>query len=319
MVTPKAFVSHASEDKERFVSEFAKKLRAKGIDAWLDSWEIKPGDSLVSKIFEEGIKNAAAFIVVISATSLNKPWVREELDSGMVHKINKLCRLIPVVIDDCEVPLTLQHLKWVKIRDLTHYDNELAEICNAIFGLNDKPALGAPPPHFTASVTNILPDLTKADNLIFGVLCRHYLKKGEMFFQTAEVSEELMALGFSEVEIDESLRILGRRHYIEIKTIQGVTIWAVKLYSSSLDDFLRVEVAGYDEMLLATISGIVNKELDSNTTLHEQTSIAMPIILHFLNSLKDRGMIKTYGPAGFQLLKIMSVSPELKRILRQNN
>lgn len=33
---PKVFVSHASEDKERFVTEFATKLRAKGVDAWLD-------------------------------------------------------------------------------------------------------------------------------------------------------------------------------------------------------------------------------------------------------------------------------------------
>jgi len=43
---PKAFISHASEDKVRFVLGFATKLREKGIDAWLDRWEIKPGDSL---------------------------------------------------------------------------------------------------------------------------------------------------------------------------------------------------------------------------------------------------------------------------------
>lgn len=52
----KVFVSHASEDKERFVNEFATKLRVNGIDAWLDKWEMLPGDSLVDKIFEEGFK-----------------------------------------------------------------------------------------------------------------------------------------------------------------------------------------------------------------------------------------------------------------------
>lgn len=39
-MNPKVFVSHASEDKEHFVVEFATKLRARGIDAWLDKWEI---------------------------------------------------------------------------------------------------------------------------------------------------------------------------------------------------------------------------------------------------------------------------------------
>ena len=42
---PKVFISHASDDKERFVKKFALKLRNKGVDAWLDRWEIKPGDS----------------------------------------------------------------------------------------------------------------------------------------------------------------------------------------------------------------------------------------------------------------------------------
>jgi hypothetical protein len=32
---PKAFISHSSEDKERFVNEFALRLRSRGIDAWL--------------------------------------------------------------------------------------------------------------------------------------------------------------------------------------------------------------------------------------------------------------------------------------------
>ena len=50
---PKAFISHAHEDKERFVDNFASLLRQHGIDAWYDNWEIGPGDSLVKKIFDD--------------------------------------------------------------------------------------------------------------------------------------------------------------------------------------------------------------------------------------------------------------------------
>lgn len=54
-MNPKVFISHASEDKDRFVINFSTKLRSKGIDTWLDKWEMRPGDSLIDRIFEEGI------------------------------------------------------------------------------------------------------------------------------------------------------------------------------------------------------------------------------------------------------------------------
>ena len=80
---PKVFVSHATEDKERFVTEFARHLRSRGVDAWIDDWEIGLGQSLVDKIFEDGIKNADVFVIVLSKNSVAKKWVREELDGNV--------------------------------------------------------------------------------------------------------------------------------------------------------------------------------------------------------------------------------------------
>ena len=74
----KSFLSHASEDKGRFVIDFATKLRENGIDAWLDKWEMLPGDSLIDDL-EEGLKNADAIVIVLSNNSVNKPWVRKNL------------------------------------------------------------------------------------------------------------------------------------------------------------------------------------------------------------------------------------------------
>ena len=86
---PKVFISHASEDKQRFVMRFAERLRSKGVDAWLDVWEMLPGDSLVEKIWDEGLKGCDAMIVVLSAHSIKSKWVREELNSGMIKKIRR--------------------------------------------------------------------------------------------------------------------------------------------------------------------------------------------------------------------------------------
>jgi histidyl-tRNA synthetase len=112
---PKVFLSHASEDKERFALNFAEKLRKSGVDVWLDKWEMLPGDSLIDKIFEEGIKNAQAIIVILSKNSVSKAWVKEELNAAVVRKINGSSKIVPVLIDDCEVPEALKSTLWERM------------------------------------------------------------------------------------------------------------------------------------------------------------------------------------------------------------
>src|SRR6056297_3656707 len=121
LVSPKVFISHASEDKPRFVTAFATKLRENGVNAWLDKWEMLPGDSLVDKIFEEGLKEADAIIIILSHNSVDKPWVREELNAGVMKRISKGSRIIPIVLDDCVIPESLKSTLWEKIERLDEY------------------------------------------------------------------------------------------------------------------------------------------------------------------------------------------------------
>ncbi len=91
---PKVFISHASEDKQRFVMGFADDLLKNGVEVWLDTWEMLPGDSLVEKVFE-GIGNAEAVIIVLSANSINKPWVKEELNASFFPDCPKIDLIQP--------------------------------------------------------------------------------------------------------------------------------------------------------------------------------------------------------------------------------
>ncbi len=142
--THKVFVSHAGEDKERFVLDFAKRLRDQGIDAWIDAWEMLPGDILVDKIFNELIMNASSMIFVISKKSINKQWVREELNAGFLRRLRGSCKLIPVVIDECEIPEALLSTVWQRIPDLDNYSEEFQRILDSIYGRTQKPPLGPP-------------------------------------------------------------------------------------------------------------------------------------------------------------------------------
>jgi hypothetical protein len=91
---PKAFVSHSTQDHD-FVEKFATDLMAKGVDVWYSGWEIKPGDSIRTKI-DEGLEGCEYFIIVLSKNSISRPWVQTELDAATIRKLNgKVRKIIP--------------------------------------------------------------------------------------------------------------------------------------------------------------------------------------------------------------------------------
>jgi hypothetical protein len=141
--TPRAFISHSSRDRA-FVESFAASLRANGVDAWYSAWEIKPGDSIRAKI-DEGLAGCEFFIIVLSRDSVNRPWVKTELDAATVRVISGSVRkIIPVRIEDCgEIPPILGSLLW---EDFTSqpYESALNRVIRSIYGIDDRPPLGKP-------------------------------------------------------------------------------------------------------------------------------------------------------------------------------
>jgi hypothetical protein len=144
MTTPKVFVSHASEDKARFVLPFATVLRQNGVDAWVDQWEMRPGDSLVDTI-AHAITDAHGLIIVLSKYSIDKSWVREELNAAIVQRINTNFKIIPVVLDQCDVPVLLRSILYVAVSDVQEYERAAHQVINALFAHSAKPPLGPAP------------------------------------------------------------------------------------------------------------------------------------------------------------------------------
>lgn len=121
------FLSHSHADK-RFVNKLAKDLRRAGYYVWTDDAEIKVGDSLIEKI-REGIDKVAYFGAVISRISIKSEWVKKEVDIAMNHEIEgKRVKVIPMLIDDIDLPGFLKGKKFADFRDLKKYGKALREI-----------------------------------------------------------------------------------------------------------------------------------------------------------------------------------------------
>ena len=92
--SPRAFLSYAREDRQ-LAEQVAAALQANGIDTWWAGWCIGAGDSLRQKI-DEGLADCTHFLVLLTPASITKPWVNQEMDAGLVRKLNENTRFIAV-------------------------------------------------------------------------------------------------------------------------------------------------------------------------------------------------------------------------------
>jgi hypothetical protein len=140
---PKVYLAHASEDKAA-VRPIAEHLMANGIDVWFDEWEMEPGDSLRQKM-EEGLGEMTHFVVVLTETSLAKPWVAKEMDVGLVQQVGGKSRFVPLIVgvEPARLPLFMQAMLFVKFDPASEAD--LKSLVDRLHGVSRKPALGAAP------------------------------------------------------------------------------------------------------------------------------------------------------------------------------
>jgi len=316
---PKVFISHAGEDRERFVRRFAERLRAKGVDAWASFWEINPGDSLVDKIFEEGLKDCQAFIVVLSVNSVDKRWVREELDAGMVRKIEKQTKLIAVRLDGCEIPECLKHIVWQDVTNPEAYDAEFERILNAIFGVYDKPPVGARPAYTRPDVLQI-GDLTRIDSVIFEHACQMALDADNPLINADPLVAALTPQGISETQIMETQEILESRGYIELHRTMGPPhAYAFSIRSLGFDQYVRAAVPDFNRICTDVARMLVRGESMGHRGVAQELNQPTFLIEHVFRLLGSNGLIK-YGESigGGLHMDVVWVSPELKRKLEQS-
>ena len=124
----KVFCCHRSTDKP-VVEPFAERLRADGVDAWLDTWEIRPGDDFVTRI-NEGLAACDMGLVFLSGDAVSGPYVLAELSALQVLRIEDGKRLIPVVVDDAAEAFIHSQplLRALNRRPIADYDTILATL-----------------------------------------------------------------------------------------------------------------------------------------------------------------------------------------------
>jgi hypothetical protein len=327
---PRVFVSHASEDKVRFVLGFATRLLENGIDAWLDKWEMHPGDSLVDKIFDIGIGGAEAVLIVLSQNSVEKPWVREELNASIVERIKRGTKIIPIVLDNCAVPIALQSTVYVRIADPTHYDAELNSIVSTIYEHSEKPPLGSPPIYVQTPLERIS-GLKRIDSLLLKLAGEKAIEDCQRMMLTAEILSQATTLGVSRHDFYESLAVLGDKGYFELQrssaqepsepelrslTRGGVAKFSITLYG--FEEYAKAYIPGYSSVTRGALLQIANYNKSDDVSIAEALHQPLMVVDHILDLLDAKGLIqlaRAFGP----VQHFLNPSPEIKRLLESSD
>ena len=133
----KIFISHSAKDRE-FALKLASDLYKLGHDPWLDEWEIKVGECIVSKI-EHGVSEADYVVVLLSPHSVESGWVEREWKTKYWDEIKQNRALVlPALIKDCEIPPLLRTKKYADFRK--SYSEGLKSLIHAISPIIEKPS-----------------------------------------------------------------------------------------------------------------------------------------------------------------------------------
>ena len=90
-----AFISHASEDKQKFVKPLAKALSCMEYRVWYDEFELRVGDSLRQSI-DKGLVNSNFGIVVLSPAFFAKNWPQYELNGLTARELDGHKVILPI-------------------------------------------------------------------------------------------------------------------------------------------------------------------------------------------------------------------------------
>jgi hypothetical protein len=93
------FISHAFEDKERFVRPLARSLAKLGVEVWYDEFTLKLGES-ISTAIDKGLANSKFGLVIISKAfmSKSKKWAKRELQGLVALNIASKTVILPVLL-----------------------------------------------------------------------------------------------------------------------------------------------------------------------------------------------------------------------------
>ena len=115
-VMTQIFLCYARQDEGK-VENLYRKLSDAGFKPWMDKKDILPGEDWKSTT-QRAIRHSDFFLTCLSANSIKRGFLQKEIKDALdiwQEMFDSDIYLIPVRLEDCEVPESLRDFQWVNL------------------------------------------------------------------------------------------------------------------------------------------------------------------------------------------------------------
>jgi hypothetical protein len=106
------FISYSRKDKE-FALEFAREMKSASHLVWLDQVDIHTGMRWDDEV-ERALHECEIFLIILTPASISSENVKDEIGYAIDHGK----RILPVLLEECAVPLRLRRFQYVDFTKL---------------------------------------------------------------------------------------------------------------------------------------------------------------------------------------------------------
>jgi tetratricopeptide (TPR) repeat protein len=103
----RAFISYSRTNKE-FATKLTKGLRSAGYPVWFDLFDIPTGSRWDDEV-EKALRECSIFMIILTPASIASENVKDEIGYAIDHGK----RILPILLEQCEVPLRLRRFQYV--------------------------------------------------------------------------------------------------------------------------------------------------------------------------------------------------------------
>lgn len=297
--TRRVFVSHASEDKGRFAKPLVDALRRINLDAWYDEDEIGAGDRVPLAVFEDGLEKAGTVVILMTPTSLEKKWVKAEIQAAVTAEIEGMVRVVPVRAEPCTVPLSLRSYRWIDLEQEGSMEAVADAIARGIFGKPEGGETGQASVYERAAEIRV-PGLSRIDSQVLELVFRAASAgRSRSIIQWPDLKPYADEIGLSFEQVKEATSVLCEQGYLiqKDRTIGRRNI----IVGMSAQLFLTIaQELGEDiEQNRRAIAGaIINEALSDLDEIANYTKIERSMVDAIADDFADRGFCKVAKALG---------------------
>jgi formylglycine-generating enzyme required for sulfatase activity len=130
----RTFISYSRSNQE-FVVRLTKELRAEGFPVWLDILDI-PAGSRWDREVEKALKESDIFMIILTQSSAESENVLDEIGYAIDHRK----RIMPVLMEKCEIPLRLTRFQYVDFTN-KNFEEGIAAAKDLLKSLIEQPTV----------------------------------------------------------------------------------------------------------------------------------------------------------------------------------